>query len=337
MSHLLKINHQSEVPKYKQVVNLIVSDIESGIFKQGQRIPSINETSEELLLSRDTVEKAYVFLRKKGVLSSVRGKGYYVNQVNVRKQIKVALIFNKLSNYKRNLYYSFIETLGSKATADVFIYNYDLQQFKNIVDSNLTKYDYFVILPHFKDEHGDVANVIRTIPKEKVLLVDRNLESLKDYPIVYQEYEKDIQSALGEGIGLIRKYRKINLVFPADQYYPVYIRRGFQIFCQVNGLEFSVIDQLRKSEVKKGEAYVIISDDDLYRFIKICRTGNWKPGVDVGLVAYNDNPVKEILENGITTISTSHDEIGRLAAEMILTKNFRRIKSPFQFIQRNSL
>ncbi len=337
MSHLLKINHQSEVPKYKQVVNLIVSDIESGIFKQGQRIPSINETSEELLLSRDTVEKAYVFLRKKGVLSSVRGKGYYVNQVNVRKQIKVALIFNKLSNYKRNLYYSFIETLGSKATADVFIYNYDLQQFKNIVDSNLTKYDYFVILPHFKDEHGDVANVIRTIPKEKVLLVDRNLESLKDYPIVYQEYEKDIQSALGEGIGLIRKYRKINLVFPADQYYPVYIRRGFQIFCQVNGLEFSVIDQLRKSDVKKGEAYVIISDDDLYRFIKICRTENWKPGEDVGLVAYNDNPVKEILENGITTISTSHDEIGRLAAEMILTKNFRRIKSPFQFIQRNSL
>lgn len=337
MSHLLKINHQSEVPKYKQVVNLIVSDIESGIFKQGQRIPSINETSEELLLSRDTVEKAYVFLRKKGVLSSVRGKGYYVNQVNVRKQIKVALIFNKLSNYKRNLYYSFIETLGSKATADVFIYNYDLQQFKNIVDSNLTKYDYFVILPHFKDEHGDVANVIRTIPKEKVLLVDRNLESLKDYPIVYQEYEKDIQSALGEGIGLIRKYRKINLVFPADHYYPVYIRRGFQIFCQVNGLEFSVIDQLRKSDVKKGEAYVIISDDDLYWFIKICRTGNWKPGEDVGLVAYNDNPVKEILENGITTISTSHDEIGRLAAEMILTKNFRRIKSPFQFIQRNSL
>src|SRR5690554_3092557 len=147
MNRELKINHQSEVPKYRQVVELIISDIKCGIFKQGQRIPSINETSEELLLSRDTVEKAYVFLRKKGVLSSVRGKGYYVNQVNVRKQIKVALIFNKLSNYKRNLYYSFIETLGSKATADVFIYNYDLQQFKNIVDSNLTKYDYFVILP----------------------------------------------------------------------------------------------------------------------------------------------------------------------------------------------
>jgi DNA-binding LacI/PurR family transcriptional regulator len=182
-----------------------------------------------------------------------------------------------------------------------------------------------------------VAGVIRTIPRNKVLLLDRNLESLKDYPIVFQEYEKDIQAALSEGIGLIQKYRKVNLVFPVDQYYSKYIIRGFQIFCQINGFEFSVIDQLCRDDIKKGEAYVIISDDDLYRFIKICRAENWIPGKDVGVVSYNENPVKEILENGITTISTNHDEIGRIAAEMILTGDFRRIKSPFRFIKRNSL
>jgi DNA-binding LacI/PurR family transcriptional regulator len=60
-------------------------------------------------------------------------------------------------------------------------------------------------------------------------------------------------------------------------------------------------------------------------------------GLDIGLVAYNDNPVKELLENGITTISTNHDEIGRIAAQMILTGDFKRIKSPFEFIKRNSL
>jgi DNA-binding transcriptional regulator YhcF (GntR family) len=337
MSHNAKIDHQSEVPKYKQVVDLIVSDIESGIFKQGQRIPSINEISEELLLSRDTIEKAYVFLKKKGILSSVRGKGYYVNRSNVQKHIRVALIFNKLSNYKRNIYYSFIETLGSKAVVDVFIYNYDLQQFKNIIENNLSKYDYYVILPHFKNENDDVARVIQSIPREKVLLIDRNLETLRNYPIVYQEYEKDIQSALSEGIGLIRKYQKINLVFPFDQYYSKYILRGFQIFCQVIDLEFTVIDELKEPDVRKGEAYVIVSDEDLYRFIKICRAKNWKLGVDVGVVAYNDNTVKEILEDGITTISTNHDEIGRIAAEMILTKKFSRIKSPFSLTRRNSL
>ncbi len=337
MDYDLRINHDSEIPKYKQVVNLIISDIETGIFKKGQRIPSINETSEELFLSRDTVEKAYVYLRKKGVLSSVRGKGYYVNLVNVQKKIKVALILNKLSNYKRSSYYSLAETMGAKASVDVFIYNYSLEQFEDVINNQLTSYDYFVILPHFNDDDKEVVRVIKKIPKEKVLLVDRNMESLKNYPLVYQEYEKDIQSALGKAIHLIRKYQKISLVFPDSQHYSKYIVRGFQIFCQVNNLLFSVIDLLEENDVKKNEAFVFVSDDDLYRFIKICRTKNWKLGKDVGVVAYNDNQVKELLEDGITTISTNHDEIGRIAAQMILSKEFKRIKSPFEFIQRNSL
>lgn len=337
MSYNLRINHESEVPKYKQVVNLILSDIEDGIFKKGQRIPSINETSEELLLSRDTVEKAYVYLKKKGTLSSVRGKGYYVNQINIQQKIKIALILNKLSNYKRNIYYSLSENMGSKANVDVFIYNYRLDQFKEIINNQLTNYDYFVILPHFNNENANIESVIRIIPKEKVLIVDRNMESLKDYPVVYQEYEKDIQVALGKGINLIKKYKKINLVFPINEYYSKNIVRGFQIFSQVNNLPFEIIDQLKEEDVKKNEAFVLVSDDDLYQFIKICKSRNWKLGKDIGIVAYNDNPVKEILEDGITTISTNHKEIGRQAAEMILSKDFRRVKSPFEFVKRNSL
>lgn len=337
MNKFLRIDHNSEIPKYKQVVNIIISDIESGIFKKGQRVPSINETSENLLLSRDTVEKAYVSLKKKGILSSVRGKGYYVNQTNVFKKLKVALILNKLSNYKRSIYYSLVETLGNKAGVDVFIYNYDLQQFEEIIDNQISSYDYFVILPHFKNEDQKAIKIIKKIPKEKVLLIDRNLELLKDYPIVYQEFEKDIKFALGSGIDLIRKYKKINLVFPAEKFYSRYIIRGFQIFCQVNELQFSIIEQFSDKHVHSGEAFVLVSDEDLYRFIKICKNNYWKLGTDIGVVAYNDNSVKEILEDGITTISTNHDEIGRMAADMIVNKNFRRIKSPFTFIKRNSL
>ena len=337
MNNDIRINHNSEIPKYKQVVDLLVSDIEAGIFKVGQRIPSINETSEELLISRDTVEKAYVFLRKKGVLASVRGKGYYVNNVNVQKKLKIALILNKLSNYKRSIYYSLSETLGSKASVDVFIYNYSIEQFEEIVVNQTIHYDYFVILPHFKDDDANGVSIIKRIPKNKVLLVDRKLDLLNDYPLVYQEYEKDIQAALDKGTELIQKYNKINLVFPVNQYYSRYIVRGFQIFCQVNNFPFSIIDQFEESDIKKGEAFVLISDDDLYRFIKICKNKGWKLGKDVGLVAYNENPVKELLEDGITTISTNHDVIGRMAAQMILTNDFKRIKSPFEFIKRNSL
>lgn len=337
MSHFERIDHESEIPKYKQVVDLIVSDIEAGIFKIGQRVPSINETSEELLLSRDTVEKAYVYLRKKGILSSVRGKGYYVNQVKLQKKLKVALVINKISNYKRSLYYSFVDTMGKKADVDVFIYNYDIEKFEEIIDNQFKNYDFFVILPQFNEEEDKAADVIRKLPRQKVLLIDRNLDVLDDYPVVYQEFEKDIQSALNEAIDLLVKYEKVNLVFPATEYYSKNILRGFQIFCQVNELNFSIIHQLNSEDVKKNQAYVLIADDDLYAFIKICKSKNWKLGRDVGVVAYNDNPVKEILEDGITTITTNHEEIGRIAARMILEKSFRRIKSPFEFIKRNSL
>ena len=337
MLRIIKINSESEIPKYRQVVDLFISDIEAGIFKQGQRIPSINETSEELLLSRDTVEKAYVYMKKKGILAAVKGKGYYVNHVNVGRKIKVYLLFNKLSNYKRSIYYSFVNTMRNKASVDVGIYNYDFEEFVSLIDNNLHNYDYFVILPHFKNENAPIGDVIKRIPKEKVLIVDRYLEELKDYPVVYQEYDQDIQSALSCALELLKKYIRLNLLFPKAEFYPPYIVRGFKIFCQVHGFDFSIIDHLEDSQINRGEAYIIVSDDDLYNFIRIVRLKNWTLGQECGVVAYNENQVKEILCDGITTISTNHEEIGHLAANMILSQKFERIKSPFRLIRRNSL
>lgn len=337
MEAWLRIDPDSEVPKYRQVVDLMIRDIETGIFRHGQRVPSINETSEDLLLSRDTVEKAYVYLKKKGILSSVRGKGYYVNQTDVKKRLRVALIVNKLSNYKRSIYYSLVNTLGGKASVDVYIYNHDLAEFETIIDNNLTKYDYFIILPLFSQENADFSRVIKKIPAEKVLIADRFPEEVKQYPVVYQEFEQDIQTALSCGLDLLRKYRRLNLIFPSDQFYSRRIMRGFQIFCQVHGFPFSIIDRLTADDIRQEEAYVVVSDDDLYQFIKITRQRGWKLGEQAGVVAYNENPVKEILEDGITTISTNHDEIGRLLGQMILSGEFCQIKSPFAFIRRNSL
>ncbi|MGE4587060.1 MAG: GntR family transcriptional regulator [Mangrovibacterium sp.] len=337
MTGYSRINSYSGIPKYRQVEDLILSDIESGIFKQGQRIPSINETSEELLISRDTVEKAYVHLREKGILASVRGKGYYVNQSSIGNRLRISLIFNKLSNYKRSLYNSFIQTLGKKASVDVFIYNYDITEFENIIDNNLANYDYFVILPHFKNEQADVERVIRKIPKGKVLIVDRNLPELKDYPVVYQEYDRDIREALSKALELLNKYRRLNLIFPPQEYYSSYIRKGFIIFCQVNRFDHRILDAPLPEQICRGEAYITISDNDLYELIRIIKRRGWKAGTEVGIISYNENPVKEILCDGIATISTNHDEIGQLAAGMILQKDFRRIKCPFQFIRRNSL
>lgn len=51
-----------------------------GNFEMNQKIQSINMFSEEFYLSRDTVEKAYNILKERNVISSIRGKGYYITR-----------------------------------------------------------------------------------------------------------------------------------------------------------------------------------------------------------------------------------------------------------------
>ncbi len=59
MIKLIKIDEDSRVPKYKQIVDSILQNIANGNLKINQKIPSINSFSEEFYMSRDTVEKAY--------------------------------------------------------------------------------------------------------------------------------------------------------------------------------------------------------------------------------------------------------------------------------------
>ena len=60
-------------------------------------------------------------------------------------------------------------------------------------------------------------------------------------------------------------------------------------------------------------------------------------GKDVGVMAFNDTPLKEVLANGITVISTDHEQMGRSAATLILEGTIAQIKNPFGLIRRGSL
>jgi len=60
-------------------------------------------------------------------------------------------------------------------------------------------------------------------------------------------------------------------------------------------------------------------------------------GKDIGIISYNETPLKEILLDGITTISTDHDQMGRTAAGLINENKHAIIKNPFTLIRRKSL
>ena len=94
--YIFKLNPSDKTPKYKQIINAVMADIERNVLKKNEQLPSISELSEEYYLARDTVEKAYRELKERGFISSVQGKGFYVNG-NETNKMRILLIFNKLS------------------------------------------------------------------------------------------------------------------------------------------------------------------------------------------------------------------------------------------------
>ena len=73
------INNNSMIPIYEQVVSQIKSNIINGELTEGDILPSVRALSSELKISALTVKKAYDFLETEGFVTTVHGKGTFVN------------------------------------------------------------------------------------------------------------------------------------------------------------------------------------------------------------------------------------------------------------------
>lgn len=339
MDQNIIISFPPNVPKYLAVADAIRSAIRDSKLIYGQQLPSINELSEAHLLSRDTVEKAYKELRRRGIIESVKGKGYFINRVDVDASMQVLLIFNKISNYKRQIYNAFVNTLGKNAKVDLQIHHWSSQILKNILSNALGKYDYYVIMPHFYEHYEKAMELLEKIPKEQLILLDRNVPELENNcAAVYQDFREDIIEALEQATPLLKKYKKLIYINPSMVPYPPEIMKGFCYFCKMNNFDFSIIGEMdENTSVNEGDAYIVIEETDLVNLIKVCNNRNLRIGKDVGIISYNETPLKEILLNGITVISTDHECMGRTAAQLILDQRIEKIKNPFTLIKRKSV
>jgi len=333
----LQLNPNDKTPKYKQIVRSIVADIERMVLKKNEQLPSISELSEEYYLARDTVEKAYRELKEQGFITSVQGKGFYVNGKEHSK-MRILLIFNKLSSYKKIIYYAFLKVLGEKATVDLQIHHYNARIFEEIIEKNLGKYNYYVIMPHFFPEADKTLalKTIEKIPAEELVFLDKDLPEYPN-PIlsVHQDFENDIFDALESAHDLLEKYQRLVLIFPSDGNYPKEIVKGFRFFC-INSQKEYIIKENAFDEIPQPKtAYVVVEETDLAELIKKIRQTNYKIGEDIGIVSFNETTLKELLE--ITVITTDFETMGRTAAALLLDRKQIKVKNPFYIIRRKSL
>ena len=118
--------------------------------------------------------------------------------------------------------------------------------------------------------------------------------------------------------------------------YPKRILFGFRKFCVEHKLDFEILDKVYDDMIlKKGEWVITIEESDLVTLMKQLREDEYQIGKDIGVISYNDTPLKELL--GINVISTDFKAMGKYAANTILNKKKGKTKVPFNFIDRDSL
>ena len=330
---VVSVQEHIGTPKYKQIVNSVESAIAQGELKKGDQLPSLNTIRKAQNVSRDTVIMAFNELKARGIVESVVGKGYYVSSESTALKQRVFLLFDEFNSFKEDLYNAFINELGDNIQVDIFFHHFNFDVFSKLISDNIGDYGYYVIMPANLE---GTKSIIDRLPSEKVFILDQTHEELDAFPAVYQNFEKDIYNGLSKCKHLVQNYDKAILVY-SESKQPKGILSGFTQFCENLKMPFEVIDSVTKRELSKGDLFVLLEDKSLIRIIKSMKSLGLQLAKDIGVISFNDTLLKEVLEGGITTISTDFNAMGQQLALMLLNKESIKIENPNHVIIRKSL
>lgn len=330
---IISIQNNLGLPKYKQIVLSIEKAIEGEKMSKGEKLPSVNQVCLAYSLSRDTVLQAYDELKKRGIIYAIPGKGYYVKSIEITIKQRIFLLFDELNIFKEDLYNSFLDAMGKEVQIDIFFHHFNENVFNKLIHDSNGNYTKYIIMPT-NLLNGSAA--IKTLPVQDVYILDQTNSDLNVFPAVFQNHKKDIYDALLIGKSKLKKYQKLIIIFPGFRE-PLGMKAGFEKFCLDFEFQYEVIPEFFSCEIQIGAVYIIPNDRDLVSIIEKSKSQNVQLGSDFGIISYNDTPLKKIVANGITTISTDFHAMGKILAEMILKGTNNQIENKCTLIMRNSL
>ena len=172
-SDIITISDYSKVRKHKQIVNSVLRANRMGSLKFNDKLPSVNELAFDHNVSRDTVVRAYTFLKENNIIESIPGKGYYMKSDCNEPNVKVFLLISELGSYQKKVFDALSNVLNEFATIDFCLYQNDFTRFKkHVLNSKEKEYAYYIINAEFVGEEADYLSFIKKeIPLEKLIVL----------------------------------------------------------------------------------------------------------------------------------------------------------------------
>ena len=309
-----RISEKAGQTKIQQLVHSISEAITSGQLKEGETLPSVNQLSEQTGFSRDTVFKAYKLLKNRNMIESAPARDYYITGGS----FKVFMLLDDFSAFKEQLYQSFRSNLPGSYSVDLLFHHYNNEVFNQLIQNSLGRYSMYVVM---NINHRSMEPVLKKIDSDKLLILDMGMPVSEQISYVIQDFNNAVEKCLGEGLQHIRKYSELILVYDEDETpHPSETVSAVRRFCRRQAIQFHQKEKIKDAAIKKGQVYFVIRDSDLVEIIKSCRLKGLELGKDIGVLSYNDTPMKQIVGGGISVISTDFEKMGELAADFVKNK-----------------
>ncbi|MFI4876198.1 MAG: GntR family transcriptional regulator [Blastopirellula sp. JB062] len=119
MAQRASADETSGQPKYEQLREYVVSQIESGALKSGAALPSENRLAENLQIARSTVRQALAALERDGLVLRVHGKGTFVHDEAPQRLRKSQSLFALVVPETETAFYPSFQRSFERAAADL--------------------------------------------------------------------------------------------------------------------------------------------------------------------------------------------------------------------------
>lgn len=309
---------RSRSPKYLQVVQSVVRDIENGMLRLGDRLPSINDACAEWYLSKDSVKRAYDTLYQLGLVTSVNRKGYFIAGQANRRALRVLIVAGQLTDSVKQLHDAIAASLGREAVLDVCSYNYRQQLLCQLIDKHLGDYHYFVLMPHLIGQDASTLQCLRNLPGQQMILMGSPWERVLQHghQIRYGG-EQAMYDALQSQLAALRKYTKLNLVLSDQDWLDADSIRAFQHFCTNHAFNFQLLDDLAEADIEAQQVYFVSDSHNLIKLVDYSQQHGLALGRQLGVVSFVENEYTRLLAGGVSVIAHPFMEAGRLIARIL--------------------
>jgi GntR family transcriptional regulator, arabinose operon transcriptional repressor len=328
--------------KYIEIFEFYKEKIINGEIKEDEKLPTEQEISNIFSVSRHTVRQSILELEKQGYIYREKSKGAYAKKIDKSQKNKnkvVIVITTYITEYIFPHLIKGIQDILNSNGYDILLLSTNNEKEKEREQlKKLLEYDVVgaIIEPTASALGNANLDYYNKIKKSKIqyLMINATYDKVgQSYVIMNDEKGSYILSDYLIKLG----HKKIAGIFKEDDIQGLERKKGYLKALKENNIEIdsTIIGDFKtyeedfyiyafaKSLLTRDDrptAIVCYNDKIAVKVIKVAKELNLDIPKELSIVGYdNDETISEVLDLGITTVNHPKEEMGRKAAEILLS------------------